>query len=389
MAEAQFTPYLPPGGIVDAAFSGASQMQSLMERGQQMRQSAEQAQRQREIYEVGRPVMEAKAQADLAVAQGTLYNARQIQQLRGQFGMQSKEASAEYEQAMQLPTYKEQAKALSEVAQKYSYFELIPEGKAFIQTVQNMQLQQHNSAILNSKGQQALDRERMMAEGRISVVQAKGDETRATDAAAGKGRSKEVNDIIYASTLDQDNPELADQIRQHAITIAVNKTKTAEAIQLEQEIRKMKADPTSDPAAIARLETRAKTESERAQKRAAFLLMEDAIAEAKAKGDNDLVQRLEAKQVHDTGQDNSTYKRTPGPTPEQPATISWLQRPGAAVDALMGKRPSAAAPIPATKIPAIPKDADTTTIDGKTYPVARDKNGNRAYLKDGHYYPIP
>src|SRR5438270_196113 len=141
MAEAQFTPYLPPGGIVDAAFSGANQMQSLMDRGQQMRQRQEMADRQRQIYEVGKPVMEAKARADLALAQGTLKNAEMLQNLQGKFGADSVAASKELQDAMQAGDYQTITDRLSQVQQKYAYFNLLPEGKPFIDTVKEYQIQ--------------------------------------------------------------------------------------------------------------------------------------------------------------------------------------------------------------------------------------------------------
>jgi len=388
MAEAQFTPYLPPGGIVDAAFSGANQMQSLMARGQQMRESAEAAQRQQEIYEIGRPVMEAKAQADLAVAQGTLYNARQIQQLRGQFGNQSKEASAEYEKAMQLPSYEEQAKALSDVAQKYSYFELIPEGKPFIHTVQNMQLQQHNSAILNSKGQQALDRERLRAEGNLTTVAAKGEEQRATDAAAGKGRSKEANDYIYASSIADENPQLAEQLRQHAINMAARKAGGSELIQTEERIANLKKDPNADPRELQDLVNRAHTISLRAQKQATFLIMEDARKAALERGDEAEARRIEAKQIHDSGGDASSYPVTPAPV-EQPGAIK--KGVEAVKDFVTGSETSpdveiVGEPIPAAKEPTFPAGTATVTFQGKRYPTRQNGKGEAAFYKDGHWH---
>jgi hypothetical protein len=47
--------------------------------------------------------------------------------------------------------------------------------------------------------------------------------------------------------------------------------------------------------------------------------------------------------------------------------------------------PPKQAPVAPTKIPA---DATSVDIGGKKYPVYKDKNGNRAYLMDGHYVPI-
>jgi hypothetical protein len=380
MAEAQFTPYLPPGGIVDAAFSGANQMQTLMDRGQQMRQRQEMADRQREIYDVGKPVMEAKAQADLAVAQGTLYNARQIQQLRGQFGEQSKQASSEYEQAMQLPTYEEQAKALSQVAQKYSYFELIPEGKPFIHTVQNMQLQQHNSAILNSKGQQALDRESLRAQGNLDVVAARGDEARKTNA---EKQTPEMKDAQAAADAEASgDTETANFLR----TVKRGGKGEGTAISLANEITKRQLDPKADPKITGLLiDVLAKDGHFKEAAKKEFLQNIDAMKKAQAEGDDVTYRQLSARNRYlATRADmENTYDAPPPPAPP-----SMLQRAftGAKekVSDLFSSEPIAA-PAP----PAAPANTKTVKIGDQDYPVYTDAKGNRAYHKDGKYYPIP
>jgi hypothetical protein len=198
MAEAQFTPYLPPGGIVDAAFSGASQMQSLMDRGQQMRQRQEMADRQREIYEVGKPVMEAKAQADLALAQGTLQNAKLLQDLRGKFGGDSVAAAKELQDAMQAGDYQAITDKLSQVQQKYAYFNLLPEGKPFIDTVKEYQLQSHNDAILNRHTLSTMDIHDEEHKNRMAELQLRGAQTKALYEETGKGLSTDARNELEA-----------------------------------------------------------------------------------------------------------------------------------------------------------------------------------------------
>jgi hypothetical protein len=198
MAEAQFTPYLPPGGIVDAAFSGANQMQSLMDRGQMMRQRQEMADRQREIYEVGKPVMEAKAQADLALAQGTLQNAKLLQDLRGKFGGDSVAAAKELQDAMQAGDYQAITDKLSQVQQKYAYFNLLPEGKPFIDTVKEFQLQSHNDSILNRHTLSQMDIQDESHKNRMLELQTRGAQLKELYAQTGKGQTVNARDEAKA-----------------------------------------------------------------------------------------------------------------------------------------------------------------------------------------------
>ena len=48
----------------------------------------------------------------------------------------------------------------------------------------------------------------------------------------------------------------------------------------------------------------------------------------------------------------------------------------------------AASPAPAVAPTIVAPDAKTVSVGGKDYPVFKDKSGNRAYLIDGHYVPI-
>jgi len=385
MAEAQFTPYLPPGGIVDAAFSGASQMQSLMAHGQQMRESAEQAQRAKEIYEVGRPVMEAKAQADLAVAQGTLYNARQVQQLRAQFGQASKDAGAEYQKAMQLPTYEQQANALSDVAQKYSYFELFPEGKAFMDTIQNKGLQQTHYGILDTQNRAALAREQQRFEDETALTITKGDEARKTNAAYGKGESKNEKDMRLVQSL-------RDQGRTDDANALVNGLKGGRGgkpsadIQLVDRIAEETRNPNGDPEVLALLKARLRKSAQWAPHLAEFEANQNEVEKATAEGNIPRADAFEARNraLAFKAELPDTYPTRDKPEEKKTTILE---------DVLGGVKKIKAAfssdPIPAPSPPAAPANTKTVKIEGKDYPVYTDAKGNRAYHKDGKYYPIP
>lgn len=383
MAEAQFTPYLPPGGIVDAAFSGANQMQSLMDRGQQMRQRQEMADRQREIYEVGRPVMEAKAQADLAVAQGTLYNARQQQVLRSQFGQASKAAGTEYTEALKLPTYQEQADALSGIAQKYSYFELFPEGKAFIDTIQNKQIQQSHSAILDQQTKAAINREQQRFEDETALAITKGEQTRETNAAYGKGETVQSRNIQRAMELKASgHPEEAQILLESARPKSAGGAGSS-SVAIANKLMELAKNPDPDSEVqgaveqglLAALQKQGHVNIPEFQQNLAK------IKEAAAAGDTRTVDQYEARNIKMTHVSDlqDTYPTREKP-PEPP---SMLRR---ALDKI---NPFSPAPIEAPKPPPAPANTKTVKIEGKDYPVYTDANGNRAYHKDGKYYPIP
>jgi hypothetical protein len=382
MAEAQFTPYLPPGGIVDAAFSGANQMQSLMDRGQQMRQRQEMADRQKEIFDVGRPVMEAKAQADLAVAQGTLYNARQIQQLRSQFGEASKAAGAEYQAAMQQPTYEKQANALSDVAQKYSYFELFPEGKAFMDTIQNKGLQQTHYGILDTQNRAALARENQRFEDENALAITKGEQTRETNAAYGKGQTVQQRNIQRAMELkDAGHPEEAQ------ILLDSTKPKGAggsgsSSVAIANKIMELAKNPDPDSEVQAAVEQGllAALQKQGHINVPDFQQYVEKVKEAYKAGDMKAVDTYEARLLKMT-HNADTQDRLPL-RPQPPAPPSMLQRAFTDVkNKVSGVFGSEPIPVPA-HFPAPTPDTKTITVDGKTWPVYFDANGNRAYKTD-------
>ncbi len=61
---------------------------------------------------------------------------------------------------------------------------------------------------------------------------------------------------------------------------------------------------------------------------------------------------------------------------------------GEPIKALGRAEPKPAAAPKAAPVVSAPKDAATIEVDGKKYPIYKDKSGNRAYLIDGKYVPI-
>lgn len=141
--------YTPPQAdpAVGSALRAFEATDSIMKRGQMMRWQAEDRAREQAQFIAMQPVLAAQRRANIVNAEATIENATNVQRLRSQFGEASRAAQSEYEAAMKLPTYREQAQALSGLQQKYNWFSLIPEGKAFADTLANQRVFASQSAL--------------------------------------------------------------------------------------------------------------------------------------------------------------------------------------------------------------------------------------------------
>lgn len=131
---------------------------SFMERGQRYRLNEEQAEMQRESFERQKriqdellPIARVKNEADVAVAKSTLEGVKRTQELRARSGNELPAAQAEFDDALNLPTFEARSVALSRIHNKYGWMTQVPEGKGFIDMVAGRQLQEHNNYMLDSK----------------------------------------------------------------------------------------------------------------------------------------------------------------------------------------------------------------------------------------------
>lgn len=386
MAQSTFTPAAPPGFAVNALFQGATQAQSIMGRAQQMRISQEQADRAQQEFDVMQPIIEAKGRADLSIAQATLHNAQQKEELRAQFGNDSKAAQKEFQDAMQNASYDTRAQSLSGLAQKYSYFDLLPEGKPFLDTIKNAQLQAHNDFHLDNTTQASLELESLRAENAVKKEQIHADELRQTYQQFGKGETQDQKNLRGAQILE----DQGDTTGATALRNVVQKRgtsaggKAGATIGLLDAINHMSADPSADPEVLQSLKNVLHKQGNWApQKQAEFQQNLTARKEAIERGDTETADALEARNralafksdLPDTYPTRDRPKEGPG----------FLERLGEKL--LPSKKADEA--IPATKPIEFPTGSKTTTVDGKEYPIAIDAKGHRAYYKDGHYFPIP
>lgn len=210
MSEAVFTPPTVTFDPVGSALSAYGQTQSLMQRAQQAREAQDEYTRQRDLQQQIMPSQIAKAQADLATANATVQNYKQLQTLRQQFALQAPQAQSEYEDAMQLASYDEQARALGNLQQKYSWMQLLPEGAPFAHGVATSRLEAHQSAMLDNKMSTELDLANNRSNYLMQQIQARGDQTRQTNDARGAGLTPVQKWVAARDQATADgHPELA------------------------------------------------------------------------------------------------------------------------------------------------------------------------------------
>jgi hypothetical protein len=312
MAEAVFTPAAAPGYAVDAAINGYTSGQSIMQRAQAMRFAQQDQDRQNAQWAVMQPVLQAKGQADIANAQATLQNAAAVQRLRAQFGTDSVQAQQDYQDAMQEASYDNQAAALSRVAQKYAYFSLIPEGKPFLQSVQDQQIQAHQNYMLDSHIDAERDLTDQRAQNAIELEKQKAANMQALYTQIGKGKTQEQR------LLDEANEAYAngDKAGGDALMAVINRKGTIPAGSLSQAQQ------------IAQLKTDA--------------------ARYRAIGENDLADKLEAR---------ATYYSNPnaGRGLDPAALITNLQ-------SLYGGGGRATSPAPVSAPPVAPQVVSTAPV---------------------------
>lgn len=164
--------YTPPQAdpAVGSALRAFEQTDSMMKRATQMRWQAEDRRKEEAQFIAMQPVLRAQREANIVNAQATVENAANVQRLRAQFGVAAPAAQSEYEAAMKLPTYREQQTALSNLQQKYSWFQLIPEGKSFAEVLANSRVFASQSALADQKLNNDLKIQEEMTERGIEVA---------------------------------------------------------------------------------------------------------------------------------------------------------------------------------------------------------------------------
>lgn len=149
MAEAQFMPaQSDPAGQF---YRGAEFGQSFMARRQRMQWEAEDREEEKRSRALMQPVLEAQRQAQVATALSSLETTKQQQQLRSRFAAEAPVYNQKYMEAMKLPTFAEQQAALAKLQPEITWMGLLPEGKGFVDTVNNSRAMAFQSQMADEK----------------------------------------------------------------------------------------------------------------------------------------------------------------------------------------------------------------------------------------------
>lgn len=189
MAEAQFMPaQSDPAGQF---FRAADASQSFMQRRQRMQWEAEDREQQKRQRQMAEPLVQLKMRADQASALATLDTFKQQQELRRRFAEEAPLANKEFHDALRLPTYEDQEKALAQIQPKYGWMELLPEGKPFVDTLNNSRAQAFQYSLADKKIKAEMDAVNQRGALQMEAIKRRGEEQRMTDQAYGKGLSNE------------------------------------------------------------------------------------------------------------------------------------------------------------------------------------------------------
>lgn len=338
----EFTPAGRPGEVADNFIQGRNATESWMTMAQQRRIREDQEQRTQDEFQAKMPVLHAQAQADVATAYASVQLATRMQQLRTQAGVLAPTANNEFLDAMQLADPASQFGALGGIQAKYAWMKNLPEYTPFLGAVDKARGDALQLATANNLAEATLQRTQMLTQGRVETANISAD-TRKDVATIAAGARTEA----AATTAES---------RQNVANITAGAR--VNAAEIGAHSRENKAGKE-----ISDLNQREDMENAAAQ-------------EALDAGDTELAKfhLQRAAQFKDAAIKASTYANTaPSEPDKKPTPIVKTMR----------------VPPPAGQKDAKPKDVRVINVEGKDYPIFKDKNGNRAYLKDGQYIELP
>ncbi len=149
MAEVQFSDQ--SGDPAGQFMRGAEFGQNFMQRRQRQQWEQEDRSQAAQMRELTQPVYMAQLQAQMATAQSTLQTATQQEQLRTRFAQEAPVYNKMYQDAMKLPTFEEQQRALAQIQPQVTWMGLLPEGKGFVDSVNMSRTLAFQSTVADNK----------------------------------------------------------------------------------------------------------------------------------------------------------------------------------------------------------------------------------------------
>lgn len=350
MAESEFIPSERPGDFVSMIEGVGNTAQSWMTSAQNRKIQAAQEQRAQQSFDILKPVQEAKAKADIAEQLVSLDGAEQTEKARANSYGMLPTARQDFNDMMLTadPDSRVQNARdwLGKYAQLDSVKELQPEIKSYKDAIagiltENLAMKHYDSAIAVAEtGAASREAVAGTAAGSREAVAGTAAESRVEAAniraQAASPLEKQVMSIKAAEKAG--DTESADLLRE-----ALDKKSGGKSYELEQSIS-------------LRDEALADGDKERAQMY------------------QDRINKIDSFAAAPINRNLPASGRPAAPKAPAATALPRITLPSDA--------PVLSSPM------TVPKDATSVKIGEKTYPLATDSKGNRAYLIDGHYVEV-
>lgn len=345
MAEATFQPAEAPGADIADYNQGFNQASSMMQRKQAFDQQTQLSQQQIQANAVLAPLQEATARAHIVGAGASIQNNVILQQLRTQAAAVSPQANQEFLQANQIADWDQKEQALGDLQAKYSWMENVPEYKPFLESIDNSRSNALKRSLMDQQIQEAQFRAQTAADARVTASEI---------GSAGRSDAANINASARtdaATTIAGGRTDVAN------INAASRQDVATTTAQGRYNAAKLKADRQFEiDSTIEKRDDYVRSgDTEHAQ------IMQDHLNKINAIGGGSPGRALPT----------SVPAAQPAPNPGDSSTPQF-------------NVPNVT---PAAKVTA-PAKAPVVTVEGRNYPIFKDKSGNRAYLKDGKYIEI-
>lgn len=166
------------GDVAGQFMRGAEFGQNFMQRRQRQQWEQEDRSQAAQMRQLTEPVYQAQLQAQMATAQSTLQTATQQQQLRTRFAQEAPAYNKMYQDAMKLPTFEEQQRALAQIQPQVTWMGLLPEGKGFVDSVNMSRALAFQSTVADNKIKSDIAEIKARNAATLTEISARGVDTR-------------------------------------------------------------------------------------------------------------------------------------------------------------------------------------------------------------------
>lgn len=365
---AQFTPGGPAGQLANESQSWMDRAHSRDIQDQQMQIQKQEEARKQAQFDVLKPVLQAKSEADIAQAQDTLAAAKGVQDLRMQYIPRVQEGRDAFGQLAGIDDPDERAKAANQWIGKYAPLASLSEYKSefdtYLHHATDFNLIAQKKSMLDSMQASISSRKAMELDSKAAIE-------------AGK---QETQKAVAQTRADASTANA--QTRAYATTTAA-RTRSSQG--MLDNLGDMLADPNTPPELIK--DQRALIEKHSGFSPQRLPAVEELLVQkrkAEAAGDSEAAtvfgDAIKKMAPHSGGSDE--------PPPEPPG---FLARTATKLGLSSRATPdeTTVKPIPAPKPPVFPPNTKTVSVEGKEHKLGSDEKGNRFYYNDEKHAWIP